>query len=213
MVRHCPRCDLRFASASELTEHQTIDHEPGITVGERFHYPTRRSLQPLYADLVEPSVVPPRRYLVIANQTLHSPELEAEVLQRIGSVPVEFVVLVPATHSADYAREPFARPVEAIRPATDEAGLAQARWRLRQTVEVLRRAGAAVYGQLGPADPFEAAMAIVERQHVDEVIMSTLAPDRSRWAAMDVPARIRRQLGVPVIVVAASLGRTPVAAE
>lgn len=206
MLRHCPRCDLRFSSASELTEHQRIDHEPGVVVGGRFHYPTTRSVEPLYADLVEPSPSRPRRYLVIANQTLRSPELEAEVLGRMGRDPAEFLVLVPATHSGDYPREPRARPSAAIRPASDEAGLAQARWRLRQTVAVLRRAGAAVSGQLGPADPFEAASEIVQEQHIDEVIMSTLTPEVSRWTAMDVPARIRRQLGVPVTVVAASGG-------
>lgn len=202
MVRHCPRCELRFPSEGEVIEHLSVDHDADVRVFERFRYPEQRPREPLYADLGEPSAAP-RRYLVVANQTLGSRALQAEVVRRIEEGPAEVVVLVPATHSADYPTGPAEGPSDEVRPAPDEPGLAQARWRLRTTVEGLRRAGASVYGQLGPADPYEAAGAMLEQEPFDEVIMSTLSPEISRWLAMDVPARIRRRLGIPVTVVSA----------
>jgi hypothetical protein len=202
MIHHCHRCELRFRSDSELTEHLSIDHDADVTVFERFHYPSEQRLEPLYADLVE-TPARGRRYLVVANQTLHSPELEGEVLARLEEGPAEVIVLVPATHSADYGR-PVAEAGVPARPTPDEPGLAQARWRLRRTIGALREGGAVVTGYLGPADPFAAVAELIAREPVDEIIMSTLPAEASRWLALDVPARIRRRLEVPVTLVSAS---------
>jgi hypothetical protein len=201
MVRHCPRCELRFRSEAELTEHLSVDHDADVSVFERFRYEAAHPLQPLYADLVEPTPPARKRFLVVANQTLHSSELEDVIHDRLRSGPAEVVVLVPATHTADYPGASAGGPRTRVAP--DEPGLAQARWRLRKTVEGLRAQGAAVFGMLGPADPYAAVAELVERQRFDEIIMSTLPPEASRWLAMDVPTRIRRLLGVPVTVVSA----------
>lgn len=211
MVRHCPRCELRFASEPELAEHLSVDHDADIAMVERFSYPSSREAKPLYADLVEPGSGH-RRLLVVANQTLRSPALTAEVLRRLEEGPAEIIVLVPATHTADYPHRGSGAPAT-VRPMPDEPGLAQARWRLRRTVEALRAQGATVYGQLGPADPYEAAGRLLESQQFDEVIMATLPAASSRWLAMDVPTRIRRIYGIPVTVVSEHTAELSIATQ
>ena len=51
-----------------------------------------------------------RRYLVVANQTLHRAELHDELRKRISEGPCSFFVLVPntrAAHCASDCRWPF----------------------------------------------------------------------------------------------------------
>lgn len=202
MVRQCTRCELRFRSAGEVNEHLRMDHGPEAPSLERYRYAPRTSQAPLYPDL-DADVQPPRRYLVVANQTLGADEVRAEVRRRLEAGPAEFHVIAPATHSRDY---PAAEPQgSGIRQSPDEAGAAMARWRVRRMIDDLTSAGASAAGEVGPPDPYVAAGTYLEGTPVDEVIFCTLPPDISRWEELDVPTRIRRRFQVPVTVVTAAL--------
>jgi hypothetical protein len=208
MIHHCPRCELRFRSESELKEHLGHDHVTGQQPLERHWYPSHRLLEPLYAEDVEPP--PPqiaRRYLVVANQTLPGRALLDKLRELASAGPARFHVLVPATHSADYVDvEPAARADSGVRNETDESGVAQARWRLRTTIDRLTEEGIEVRGELGAADPFTAIHSLLRRERFDVVVLSTLPSALSRWLDADLPRRIERELKLPVITVVASAG-------
>jgi hypothetical protein len=74
--------------------------------------------------------------------------------------------------------------------------------RLGQLLADLRGLGAEVDGDLGDADPLKAAAELLERQHFDEIILSTLPQPISRWLGMDLPRRLHRQTGLPVTTIA-----------
>lgn len=203
MVRTCPRCELRFASGNELDFHLANDHPDTTGFQQYAAYPSTYPTEPLYPDMTEAERV--SRYLVVANQTLDTEPLRGEVRRRDAQGPCEFVVCVPTTHSADYpVRAPTATadtvgggtPGPGAEP--DEAGVAQARARLRAFVDTLRAEGVAVRGELGPPDPYTTASAVLEREHVDEVLLSRFPPNVSRWFGMDLEQRIQRHWNVPV---------------
>lgn len=117
---------------------------------------------------------------------------------------------MPTTHSADYpVRTPTATAggVGGTTPGPggepDEAGVAQARARLRAFVDTLRAEGVAVRGEFGPPDPYTTAGAVLEREHVDEVLLSRFPQNVSRWFGMDLEQRIQRHWNVPVTSVVA----------
>jgi hypothetical protein len=54
-------------------------------------------------------------------------------------------------------------------------------------------------GEIGDANPVYAAETVLRRgQHFDEVLLSTLPPGPSRWLHLDVPARMRKAVTIPV---------------
>lgn len=207
MVKTCPRCELRFATGNELDFHLATDH-PDTAGLQQYGYPNTHPTEPLYPDMTEHQ--PARCYLVVANQTLDAEPLRAEVMRRHARESCEFVVSVPTTHTADYPVRAPAATAAGVGGGTpgpegepDEAGVAQARSRLRALVDTLRAEGVAVRGQLGPPDPYAAASAVLEREHADEVLLSRLPPSLSRWFGIDLEQRIRRHWNVPVTSVVA----------
>lgn len=207
MVRQCPRCELRFPSEAEVTEHLDLDHGASRQAWERDRYAQGPRQAPLYDTDVEPPADAPRRYLVVANQTLLSGELIDHLHGLAASAPCAFTLLVPATSATDYplGALTFAGPAAGAgdsREAAD-AGAAQARWRLRQAIDTLRAAEIAADGVIGSPDPFTAVQQLLRRERFDGVIVSTLPSRLSRWLGMDLPRRLERQLNVPVTTVVA----------
>jgi hypothetical protein len=152
-----------------------------------------------------------RRYLVVANQTLGGEPLTEEIRRRLREGPCRFHVLVPAT-PADYlatvgyiVESPFAplvvhpRDLEGL-PSEDE-GRRQAQERLDRTLEQFRGCGVEAAGEVGHPDPLTAVADVLERQEVDEIIVSTLPSRLSRWLRMDLPTRVERKFGLPVSLV------------
>jgi hypothetical protein len=119
--------------------------------------------------------------LVIASRTAVAEELRAALLARAQRGPVELTLLLPAPEAAG------------------EAGPL-----LRGAVERLRAAGLDVAGRLGPADPCAAVEEVWEPGEYDEIVLATLAPERSHWLALDVPSRIEALTGVTVAHVVAA---------
>lgn len=153
------------------------------------------------------------RYLIVANQTLGTGELVAEVDKRIAEGPAEFHLLVPASHSKAYARARRlsmlgADPVTGLpteqMPATEEwlgpdvEGIESAQRRMEAQLERMKRASYDVSGEIGDPDPIRAITAVLARASFDEIILSTLPAGMSRWLKADLPSRVARATGLPV---------------
>ena len=126
----------------------------------------------------------PPRVLIVAHKTAATPKLLDEVRRRAAEGPCRFTLLVPRPYW-DPDTEEAALVIELAVPLLDEA------------------AGSHVEGRVGASDPFEAVREAIEREHFDEVIVSTLPQRVSHWLRRDLPHRVE-QLGLPTTVVTAS---------
>jgi len=156
-----------------------------------------------------------RRYLVVANLTLSSPELGEAVTHRIAQGPAEFHVLVPATYSdaqsaarrAALMSDPltgYIAPDLMMFAEHDDEAMAAAEARLSDYMARIERCGAEVTGEIGEADPIAAISRVLGRGSFDEILLSTLPAGVSRWVGMDLPSRVRRTFQLPVVHVSAS---------
>jgi hypothetical protein len=123
--------------------------------------------------------------LVVANRTADSDELSGALLARAEQGPVAYTLVVPPTAAGPDSR------------AAAEGKLASALGRLRD-------AGLEIDGSLGPPDPVDAVHNVWDPRSFDEVIVSTLPGQASKWMLMDLPHRIARFTGVRVTHVVAS---------
>jgi hypothetical protein len=117
--------------------------------------------------------------LVVANVTAASSDLIAAIKDRAAKSPIEVTLLMPG-HGPGLAGK------EAVRGRLDEALVAY------------REAGLDADGVCGDSNPFDAVAEIWDPRFHDEVIVSTLPGQTSRWISSDLPARIRRLTGAPV---------------
>ena len=129
-----------------------------------------------------------RRYLVVAHQTLRSPELLSALRDRLDRGPCSFHLVVPYLPGG-----PGALWVEG------DARL-QAAEHLEEARLHLLAEGLAVTGEVGDGNPVLAVGDVLLREGevFDEIIVSTLPLGVSRWVHLDVPTRIRRSTTVPV---------------
>jgi hypothetical protein len=132
--------------------------------------------------------------LVVATVTATSDDLLAALEQRVrhAAVPVDFRLVMPAS-TPDPAT---------MLPRLDEA------------LERWRAAGLKADGEIGPADPVQAVAEVTRPGRFDEVIVSTLPGQTSRWLRSDVPYRIGALTDLPVThVVAMSMARPTLRGE
>ena len=127
------------------------------------------------------------RILIVANRSVATPALLAQLRSRADAGHCEFHLLVPDA--------PPGRAGD---------------WLLRHAVKLFTRAtGGPVEGRLARGiHPLEAVAAELGEHDYDEVIVSTLAPWGSRWLREGLPERVEA-LGVPVTVVTPSGQRAP----
>ena len=130
------------------------------------------------------------RYLILANQTAASPEL-TEVIKGIVArdANAEFALLVPAT------------PIEDLLDWQDGDAETVATRTAQAAKDHLERVGAKVARtEVGDASPVKAIENVLETHPTkyDEIIISTLPLQRSRWVALDQPRRIERRFSIPV---------------
>ena len=137
------------------------------------------------------------RHLIVGNQTLGGPRLVEAVQQRLAAEGAEFYVVVPATPISDQELGPGPGPDAG--PSPQERAYALARQRLDTAFDRLRALGAPVDGEVGDADPLEAARLAHGRFGADEVIVCTLPLGVSRWLRGNLPRKVERSLGVPVV--------------
>jgi GABA permease len=129
------------------------------------------------------------RILVLANQTVEGAALLGEIRNRArGHDRVELLVVTPALSVSRLQR---------LASDTDSAR-AEAEARLRRTVSALESAGLEVRGQTGDEDPFAALEDALLEFGADEVIISTLPPESSRWLERGVVEQARDKLDIPI---------------
>ncbi|CAN5352035.1 hypothetical protein BH23ACT9_BH23ACT9_21960 [soil metagenome] len=140
--------------------------------------------------------------LLVANQTLGSPAVRAAMQERKASHDrVTAFVLVPATPSEHLDPALSGSPVPAQpgpEAGTDDAGLAHARWRLRTALTALEGLGIVAHGRVGDANPLKAVADVIATEPIDEILLSTLDPQTSRWLRLDLPQALQRRYKLPV---------------
>ncbi len=138
-----------------------------------------------------------RSYLIVGNQTLMGPELDAAIAERIvPGDPPDLYVVVPAT------------PRPGAFTWNEDEATADAQGRLDAMLEHLKGLGLNATGEVGYRDPVEAARDALRSHPAEEIILSTLPTGISRWLGQDVPSRLKSAVSVPVVVVTAE--RAPI---
>lgn len=126
-----------------------------------------------------------RSLLVVANRTAASDELLDALRARAEEGPIAYTLVVPPTTAGSAAR-----------------GAAESK--LQTALERAHDAGLEITGGLGPPDPLDAVHAVWDPRKFDEVIVSTLPGQTSKWMLTDLPHRVARFTGVQVTHVVGS---------
>ena len=118
-----------------------------------------------------------KRTLVVANQTVHSPELLDALKRKASEEPRRFIV---------------------ISPQSDSNGDEDPHARLAQTLDDLERAGLKAVGQVEHHDPYTAIQNALQFYAPDDIVISTFPETRSGWMRSDLIGRVQAATGKPV---------------
>jgi hypothetical protein len=129
--------------------------------------------------------------LVVANQTVDSPDLLEALEQRAEQGPIHVTLLLPVLWSER----------EAARNRVDEA------------CSNLRERGIEAESVLGDADPIVAVQETWHPGRYDEIVVSTFATGASRWMQIDLPHRIAKLTDCTVRHIESRPAAEPVAPE
>jgi DNA-binding LacI/PurR family transcriptional regulator len=129
-----------------------------------------------------------RNVLVIANQTVVSPELLERIRARAAKGDVSFLIVAPQGDDEQH----------------DDADR-----RLRRALSELRSEGIDAHGQVVHPDPYTAARHAVHDERVDEIIVSTFPGERSGWLRKDLVERLKKDTGLPVDHVVSASSEVP----
>jgi hypothetical protein len=121
------------------------------------------------------------KLLVIANRTVDSEELQQVLRERASAGSIHVTLVAPGD----------------TRRAATEA-------RLERAIERLAAEGIDVEGAVGAPDPLVAVEEVWDPRRFDEIIVTTLPTDASRWMALDLPRRIARLTDAKITHVVAS---------
>src|SRR5215210_5851452 len=124
--------------------------------------------------------------LVLANETIGGGQLLDAVRARHRRGDARFFVVVPQS-----------RPRHG-NVVYDEAVRDSAQVRVDLALAFMADEGIDGTGEVGDADPFNAATDAVGQYGIDEIIISTLPAVTSGWLRRDLPERLERETGVPV---------------
>ena len=123
--------------------------------------------------------------IVLANRTASAPELIEALVHRGERGPIHATLVMPAAGPGESAR-------------------AECRTRLDKALEAWRAAGIEnCEGVVGDPIPQEALSEVWDPMRHDEVIVSTLPGQSSRWIRSDLPHAVARFTGVSVLHVVA----------
>jgi hypothetical protein len=124
--------------------------------------------------------------LVLANETIGGAKLLEAIQERHNAGDARFFVVVPQSKP---------RHGNVI---YDEAVRDSAQVRVDLALAFMRDEGIEGTGEVGDADPFNAAMDAVGAHGIDEIIISTLPAITSGWLRRDLPERLEIETGLPV---------------
>lgn len=123
--------------------------------------------------------------LILANETIAGRALLDRIRER-SAEGARFFVVVPQT-----------RPRHG-NVVYDEVVRDSAQVRVDLALEFIHDLGAVGHGEVGDADPFNAAMDAVHAQPIDEILVSTLPSTSSGWLRRDLIERLEEAAHVPV---------------
>ena len=129
--------------------------------------------------------------LVVANETVLGDPLLDRIRERAARSPASFLIICPQS-DANRSDHP------------------EAERRLRRALAILRGEGIDAHGQVSHPDPFTAAMQAVHDERVDEIIVSTFAPERSPWLRKNLVQRLHNDSKLPVEHVVLTEEKEPV---
>jgi hypothetical protein len=121
----------------------------------------------------------PANVLVIANETVVGDPLLARIRERAARSPASFLIICPQSD-----------PNQGQHPEAER--------RLRRALAILRGEGIDAHGQVAHPDPYTAAVQAVHDERIDEIIVSTFAPERSPWMRKNLVQRLHEDTGLPV---------------
>ena len=128
------------------------------------------------------------RYLIVANQTLAADQLTEKIHQLRADGECSFHIVVPATHAKDHSSY------------TEGHDHALAEKRLGAALERFRAIGCEADGEVGDTSPFLAVRdCLLADGTYDGIIVSTLPQGVSKWLKQDLPHRLERTFGLPII--------------
>ncbi len=156
---------------------------------ERLREETGLPVEHVVVDLVTEGL-PFDVTLVLANQTMASPELTDRLKALDEEGPHRFIVVVPQGSGHGHAT-------------------AEARARLSRLLNSLREAGIVAAGMIGDPDPYTAAMNAVQYFHISEIVISTLPEGSSQWMADKLVDRVRSATNKPVEHIESQPARAP----
>ena len=128
--------------------------------------------------------------LVLANETIGGGELLDAIRERHKAGDARFFVVVPQSKP---------RHGNVI---YDEAVRDSAQVRVDLALAFMREEDIEGAGEVGDADPFNAALDAIRHYGIDEIIISTLPTRVSRWLRVDLPHKVAG-LGLPVTTITA----------
>jgi hypothetical protein len=115
--------------------------------------------------------------LVVANQTLADPELGKRLIEIAAERPHRFTIIAPET--------------EGVSPGTLTRNLAG-------LMAQLYREGIDATGQPMSPDPFSSVRNAIAHYRLDDILISTLPGEESRWLAGDLVGKVREITDKPV---------------
>jgi hypothetical protein len=124
--------------------------------------------------------------LVLANETIGGKELLDAIRDRAAKGDARFHVVVPQSKP---------RHGNVI---YDEAVRDSAQVRIDLALAFMNDEGIEGSGEVGDADPFNAAMDAIGAHGIDEIIISTLPAVTSGWLRRDLIERLENETGLPV---------------
>ncbi len=148
-----------------------------------------RHMLPTAADL------PGRRILVVANQTATGSALVGELHEQADRGPVRVHLVVPALNSR----------LRHWLSDVDDA-LSNARQTAEEAVAVLAAAGMVATAEVGDSVPLLAIEDALAEFAADEILISTLAPERSHWLEQGLVEQAKARFPIPVTHVVAEEG-------
>lgn len=145
------------------------------------------------------------RYLIVANQTIGGEQLTAKLDELSSAGPCTFRFLVPVTDTEGLRQWDYP-PIDRVIPDAHQIAEALAQGRLEHELARLRRGGIEATGEVVDALPVGRAQEVLQEEHFDGIVVSTLPRRLSRWLVMDLPHRIARLSDVPVTHVEGNAG-------
>ncbi|HEX4734650.1 MAG TPA: hypothetical protein VH247_09575 [Thermoleophilaceae bacterium] len=156
---------------------------------ERVKQATRRPVEHVVVD--DPNDESGKETLVVANQTVEDEQLLEMIKSRASDGRHRFVLIMPQGEGAE--GDPYERLAHVLRR--------------------LEEGGVDAVGQVVHPDPFTAIQNAVQWYPVDDIIISTFAPEKSGWLRADLVGRVRSATGKPVEHVVAGETQTTTAQE